>query len=89
MADIFGQEVVVPESFESSCLGAAVLGLYALGKIDSFDIMENLVGSTHRHLPIKENVDIYEDLIPIYIRISRVLENEYQAIAEFQRKQLG
>ncbi|WP_318506577.1 gluconokinase [Bacillus sp. T3] len=89
MADIVGQEVVVPESFESSCLGAAVLGLYALGKIDSFDIMENLVGSTHRHVPIKENVDIYEDLIPIYIRISRVLENEYQAIAEFQRKQLG
>lgn len=29
MADIFNREVVVPESFESSCLGAAALGLYA------------------------------------------------------------
>ena len=35
MADIFNREVVVPESFESSCLGAAVLGLYALGRVDS------------------------------------------------------
>jgi gluconokinase len=88
MADIFDQEVVVPESFESSCLGATVLGLYALGKVDSFDIMENLVGSTHHHIPISENVELYQELIPIFIRLSRAMEKEYHAIAEFQRKQL-
>ncbi len=86
MADIFNQEVSVPESFESSCLGAIVLGMYALGQIDDFSIISEWVGSTHAHQPIKENVEIYEDLIDIYIRISRVLENEYGAIANFQKK---
>lgn len=86
MADIFDQEVVVPESFESSCLGAIVLGMYALGEIDDFSIMKQLVGSTHSHQPIQENVDIYQDLTAIYIRISRALEQEYDAIASFQNK---
>lgn len=86
MADIFDQEVIVPESFESSCLGAVVLGMYALGEIDDFSIMKELVGSTHTHQPISDNVDIYQDLTSIYIRISRVLEQEYDAIADFQNK---
>jgi gluconokinase len=86
MADIFNQEVVVPETFESSCLGAVVLGMYALGEIEDFTIMSELVGSTHSHQPIADNVEIYQELIPIYIRISRVLEDEYGAIADFQKK---
>ena len=86
MADIFNQEVVVPETFESSCLGAIVLGMYALGEIEDFSIMKELVGSTHSHQPLSENVDIYQDLTPIYIRISRVLEQEYDAIADYQNK---
>jgi len=86
MADIFNQEVVVPESFESSCLGAVVLGMYALGEIEDFSIMSELVGSTHAHQPIESNVEIYNDLTPIYIRVSRVLENEYGPITSFQEK---
>ncbi len=86
LADIFHQEVVVPESFESSCLGAIVLGMYALGTIDDFSIVSEWVGSTHVHTPIEENVEIYRDLLPIYIRVSRLLENEYEEIANFQQK---
>ncbi|WP_445486781.1 gluconokinase [Niallia sp. 03133] len=86
MADIFNQEVTVPETFESSCLGAIVLGMYALGDIKDFSIMKELVGSTHSHEPIKENVEIYQDLTSIYIRVSRLLEKEYDQIADFQRK---
>lgn len=86
MADIFDQEVVVPESFESSCLGAVVLGLYALGKTDSLDIVADMVGVTHSHTPIPQNVQIYQELAPIYISISRKLQEEYEAIARFQRR---
>lgn len=86
MADIFDQEVIVPESYESSCLGAVVLGLYALGKTDSLGIVSDMVGSTHQHTPIKENARIYHRLLPIFIKISRNLEEEYKAIADFQRK---
>ncbi|WP_183602182.1 gluconokinase [Paenibacillus phyllosphaerae] len=86
MADIFDQEVVVPESFESSCLGAVVLGLYGLGKIDSLSVVSNMVGATHSHKPNPEHAAVYHELLPIYIQISRKLEEEYTAIAKFQQK---
>jgi len=86
MADIFEREVVVPESVESSCLGAAVLGLYALGKVDSLDVIGAMVGSTHRHVPIAENVALYRRLWPIYAAIPKLLEQQYRQLSQFQRE---
>lgn len=86
MADIFNREVVVPGSFESSCLGAAVLGLYALGRVDSLNVIAGMVGATRRHTPIAKNVEIYSRLLPIYLNIPVKLEQEYRAIAAFQRE---
>jgi gluconokinase len=88
MADIFDSELVVPESFESSCLGACILGLYALGKIDSFDVVSDMVGSTHKHTPKEEAVQEYRKLLPIFIHLSRVLEEDYRRIAQYQRSLL-
>ncbi|MGS0741731.1 gluconokinase [Glaciimonas sp. GG7] len=85
MADIFDREVVVPESVESSCLGAAVLGLYALGRITSLDAIAEMVGSTHRHVPNPANVAIYKKLWPIYAAIPQRLEQQYRELAAFQR----
>jgi len=89
MADIFNREVVVPQSVESSCLGAAVLGLLALGKIRSLDVISDMVGSTNRHLPIPENVAIYERLRPIFMAIPNKLADEYRALAAFQRRDIN
>lgn len=85
MADIFDQQVVVPESFESSCLGAVVLGLYAIGKTNSLDIVFDMIGSTHEHKPKEEHAAIYKQLLPIFISVSRSLESQYTAISKFQR----
>ncbi len=84
MADVFDREVVVPESFESSCLGAAILALYALGIVDSIDVVGKMVGATHRHLPIPENVAVYAELMPIYLSVAGKLTDEYDRIARFQ-----
>jgi gluconokinase len=89
MADIFNQEVVVPESYESSCLGAAILGLYALGEIEDLNIVSDMVGATYSHQPKEESAKVYRELMPIYIRLSRLFENEYKSISDFQRKYLG
>lgn len=86
MADIFDQDVIIPESIESSCLGAAVLGLYALGRIDSLSAVSGMIGSTHRHQPDPDSVRVYRELLPIFIRISRKFEEEYADIAAFQNK---
>jgi gluconokinase len=86
MADIFNQDVYIPESFESSCLGAAILGLYSLGEVDSLNVVSEMVGATFHHKPNSEHVAIYEDLTPIYISVSRQLQQEYESIAAFQKK---
>lgn len=85
MADIFDLEVIVPESYESSCLGACILGLYATGKIESFDVVSDMIGSTFKHTPIEKDVQEYRELLPIFISLSRVLEKEYTSIARYQR----
>lgn len=86
LCDIFAEEVHVPESVESSCLGAAVLGLYAIGEVDSLRVVSKMVGATHHHTPIPENTEIYHELIRIYIRLTRLFKDEYDSIASFQQK---
>ncbi|MCZ8522647.1 MULTISPECIES: gluconokinase [Paenibacillus] len=86
MADIFDQEVHVPVSVESSCLGAVVLGMYGLGEIDSLEAVSGMVGGSHRHTPNPENVPAYQELSRIYVRLSRLLKEEYGHIAAFQKK---
>ncbi|WP_245243587.1 FGGY-family carbohydrate kinase, partial [Mesobacillus selenatarsenatis] len=85
MSDIFDIEVVVPESYESSCLGACILGLYATGKIDSFEVASEMIGSTHKHTPNEEAAKEYRQLVPIFISLSRALEQDYSRIANYQR----
>ncbi|MCZ2492517.1 gluconokinase [Dellaglioa carnosa] len=86
LADIFEQEVTIPESFESSCLGAAVLGMESLHLIADLSAVENMIGSTHVHQPQKENFEVYRELLPIFVRLSRSLSSEYKNISDFQRK---
>ncbi|MFG6147892.1 gluconokinase [Halobacillus sp. B23F22_1] len=88
MTDIFDKPVVVPESYESSCLGAIVLGMYATGEIEDFSIVSDMIGNTHTHDPVPETSAVYRELLPIYIRLSRLFEEEYGAIAEYQRKHI-
>ena len=89
MSDIFESEVVVPESYESSCLGACILGLYATGKIESFDVVSEMIGNTYKHLPKEDAVNEYRQLLPIFINLSRILEKDYSRIADYQRNLLN
>ncbi|KMK76643.1 gluconokinase [Alkalihalobacillus pseudalcaliphilus] len=86
MSDIFDTSVEVPESFESSCLGACMLGLYRFEKIASLEVVEDLVGNSFKHKPNRSHVEHYRQLIPIFINVSRSLEKEYQQMAIYQRK---
>ncbi len=88
MADVFDKPVIIPESYESSCLGAIVLGMYAIEEIDDFSIVSDMIGETHTHSPSIEASDVYRELLPIYIRLSRLLKEEYESISDFQRQHI-
>ncbi|MEK3885307.1 gluconokinase [Paenibacillus sp. PL2-23] len=85
LADVFGQEVTVPESFESSCLGAVVLGMYGQGELKSLSDVSSMVGGIHSHKPNLEATEAYRRLLPIFVRLPQLLEKEYEAISAFQR----
>jgi gluconokinase len=84
LADIFNQEVVVPESYESSCFGAAILGLYALERIPSLEHATTLLGETHRYQPNQENVAQYQQVIPLYNRLLEQFRPLYGEMARVQ-----
>ncbi|AZN42899.1 gluconokinase [Paenibacillus albus] len=86
MADVLDQDLIIPESFESSCLGAVVLGLMAIERADSLSIVTQMTGSNYAHTPNKEAAAQYRELLPIYLRLAGKLEEEYASIAEYQRK---
>lgn len=86
LADIMNQEVHIPATVESACLGAAVLGLYALDEINDLSEIENMVKTNQINTPKSKNVEIYKELMPLYIRLSRLFEKEYDAVVEFQNK---
>ncbi|MGB2576340.1 gluconokinase [Leuconostoc suionicum] len=85
-ADIFEQPVTVPEAFESGALAAVIVAQKALGKIDSLYEIEKYVGASNTYMPDPKNFEAYRELAPIFIRLSRQLQTEYQNIANYQRK---
>lgn len=85
MADIFDREVVVGKSAEGSCLGAAVLGMYALEAIPSLDVAVDMAGLTESSRPILANTEKYHALGEIFARLPVLLHDAYGEIAAYQR----
>lgn len=85
-ADIFEQPVTVPEAFESGALAAVIVAQKALGKIDDLYDIAKYIGFANTYQPLPENFESYRELAPIFIRLSRQLQTEYENIATYQRK---
>ncbi|MGE5657224.1 MAG: gluconokinase [Actinomycetota bacterium] len=81
LADVFQCEIHVPEGYESAGLGAAVLGLYALGKIPDLQVVSQMLGESSHHPPIPENVEVYRKIIPVYTQVLQQLLGEYASLA--------
>lgn len=86
LADIFEMEITIPESFESSCLGAAVLGMKSIGLVEDLSVIKEMMGETQTHQPDSANYAAYRELLPIFISLTSKLKNEFQEIADYQRK---
>lgn len=84
LADIFAQDVYIPQSYESSCWGAAILGMYAMNIIDDLTESVHFPNNLNHHQPIEEHVKIYRQILPIYSRLLTSFQAEYQAIAQLQ-----
>lgn len=86
LADIFGYEVLIPEVYEGSAFGAAVLGMYALGAIAHLEEVDSLIRITHRHTPTPDLSETYQQLFPLYERIYEQVIQEFDDLAAYQRR---
>ncbi len=84
MADVYGREISFPESYESSCLGAALLGMMALGITDSSEAAEKMFRTSTRHQPTEENAAVYEKLVQIFDKLYERLEPQFAEISRLQ-----
>lgn len=66
LCDIFGVEVILTETYESSSLGAVMLGMYATREIDDLKQCSDIVKVKKVIKPRAENICIYEELYKLY-----------------------
>lgn len=86
-ADIIGSEVLVPEVYEGSAFGAAVLGMYAVQAISQLEDVEHLIQIRDRHVPNPSLFKTYQRLFSIYERVYAGVVEEFAALSEFQRQE--
>ncbi len=86
LADVFAQEITVSAGYESSCLGAVILGLYALSKIQSLEEVSQISRKSQQHQPIQKNVETYQKVMKLYSKILYSLQAEYADISHLQKE---
>lgn len=86
LADVLGTQVGVPDAIESSGLGAAQLGLLAMGEIRDFRSIHEWVRTGSLHEVNSVNHAIYRKLTPIYMDVYKQLTGPFDAIAAFQHE---
>lgn len=84
LADIFDVDVVIPQSYESSCLGAVFLGLHALGHLPSLAAANDYFVAAECHQPTAVDVARYRQVLPVFTRLLNQSQSSYTDLAELQ-----
>lgn len=77
LADVFNKKVVISESIESSALGAAIVGMKALGLIEDFSEVLSLPAKEAVFLPNFDNHQIYTERFATFERLYEKLKDEF------------
>ncbi|MCL6460005.1 MAG: gluconate kinase [Gorillibacterium sp.] len=86
LADVMDKPVTVMASVESSGLGAAYIGFWAMGEFPDLFGVKDWVQCNERHTSDQECHSTYKELTDIYERVYHQLSGEFDAIAEYQQR---
>ena len=86
IADIFNLPVVVIKNDQSGTLAAMFLAQLGLNKENSLDKIVKEIDDSKVYFPNPKNVQVYQDIIPIYREVEHDLDQSYDKIARFQKK---
>lgn len=82
LAGAFGLRVDLMASEEGSAFGAAVLGMEALGLVESVDVASELLEVGSSVEPDPYDVDVYAALRPVFAELYHALEPTYERLRE-------
>jgi gluconokinase len=91
-ADIFGSTVVVPEVFEASSFGAAVLAMVAIGQLSQLEDVQTIIWrdqsdtSHRRYQPDLEKTQRYNNLFKIYEQLYDNQIELFQTLSTLQNQ---
>lgn len=86
LADIFGKEVKVPSSHQSSAWGAAWTALVAMNEVDSFHAIKECIPMNTTYYPDEKNHKLYQQLYMVYKEIYHSLKAQFHTLADIQRQ---
>lgn len=86
LADIFESPVAIPQVEDSRTLAAVVMAMKSLGMIKKIEVVKDHLQKAATCQPNQANYEAYRALIPIYIKLSNDLQDDYDKIAAFQHK---
>ncbi|WNR46522.1 gluconokinase [Paenibacillus roseipurpureus] len=84
MTDMLGTAVTVPDSIESSGIGAALLGLLAMGEIEDLSHAHQWIQVGKAHEVNQNDYRVYQQLTSIYTSVYHQLKDQFDAITAFQ-----
>jgi gluconokinase len=85
VADIFGREVHVPVSHQSSAWGAAWFALYALGDVPSLAAIKEDIPMKESYIPNSVNHELYLQLYKTYSELYFSLKPHFRSLSALQR----
>ena len=77
LCDVFNTKVYITESHESSALGAAMVGMEALGYLKSMEEAKTLVPMSSEFTPNVDNHNIYIQNFHLFERLYDKLKDEF------------
>jgi gluconokinase len=80
LADALGMEVRFPAGHEGSSFGAALLGMQALGMIESIEVAADLVQIHETVRPEPSSAAVYATLLPLFSELYAALLPTYTAL---------
>jgi len=84
LADVLEKPVAVMDSVESSGVGAAYLGFWAMGEFPNLAGIREWTRTTGSHRPDPQSREVYRELTGLYARLYQRLLPEFDAIAKLQ-----
>ena len=85
MADVFGEEITLPDNSEGAAFGAAVLGFISSGIMQSIGDTAALVHPKKIYRPQPEESRVYKRLYTIYDRLYWNVQKEFADIVAYQK----